>query len=74
MGCVNPDGSLTSSARQLLKALEQPRTAEEVGEMAGQPLFKVRSSLREMIESELVHETDGRYQTTDKGRAQADKS
>ncbi len=73
MGCVNPDGSLTSSARRLLRALEQEHTAEEVGELAGQPLFKVRSSLREMVETGLVEESDGQYKTTDLGRSQAAK-
>lgn len=73
MACVNPDGSLTSSGRQMLRLLEKPLTDEELGHASGQPLFKIRSSLREMMEAELVVASEGRYQTTDQGRVQASK-
>lgn len=69
MGCVNSDGSLTSSARELLKMLGEPHSAQEVGQASGQPLFKVRSSMREMVEAELIEESDGKYKTTVKGKS-----
>ncbi len=65
MGCVNPDGSITSSGKQMLQLLQQPHSAEDAAAQSGQPLFKVRSSLREMVEAGLVEETDGRYRATD---------
>ncbi|WP_275118030.1 hypothetical protein [Alkalihalobacterium chitinilyticum] len=49
MACVNPDGTLTSSAKALLIAIQdQALTPEDISKKIGQPLFKVRSSLRDM--------------------------
>ena len=67
MACVRPDGSITESAKQMLEALRTPRTAEEAASLSGQPLFKVRSSLREMESSGLVVKIDEQYKTTDAG-------
>ena len=67
MACVRPDGSITESAKQMLEALRIPRTAEEAASLSGQPLFKVRSSLREMESSGLVVKIDEQYKTTDAG-------
>ena len=69
MGCVNSDGSLTSSARELLKMLAEPHTAQEVAQASGKPLFMARSSLREMVEAELIEEINGKYKTTVKGKS-----
>ena len=74
MACVNPDGSLTSSARQMLQLLKEPHTPEEAATKAGQPLFKVRSSLREMIEAGLVVLDGDRYHLTEIGAAKANQS
>jgi predicted transcriptional regulator len=68
MACVNPDGSLSESAQKLLTVLAEPLTPEEISGKTGQPLFKVRSSIREMIDAELISETDGRYTTTPQGK------
>ena len=67
MACVRPDGSITESARQMLETLRVPRTAEEAASISGLPLFKVRSSLREMESSGLVIKVEERYKTTDLG-------
>jgi predicted transcriptional regulator len=67
MGCVNPDGSLTESARKMLKYLSEPHSPEDAAAALGQPLFKVRASLREMVESGLVFLTDDSYQSTGRG-------
>lgn len=64
MGCVNPDGSITSSGKQMLQLLQQPHTAEDAAAQSGQPLFKVRSSLREMVGAGLIEESDGKYRAT----------
>jgi uncharacterized membrane protein YebE (DUF533 family) len=57
MACVKPDGSLTETAKVLLRELENPLDAEEVAPRIGQPLFKVRSILRE-----------GKFQISTKGK------
>jgi len=72
MGCVNQDGSITGSARQMLNLLNEPYTPEEAAKKSGQPLFKVRSSLREMTEAGLIEAVDDKYRTTDLGREKAE--
>ena len=71
MGCVNPDGSLTDSARKMLTLLKEPHTPEDAATKAGQPLFRVRASLREMIEAGLVTRSGDVYHVTDRGREMA---
>ncbi len=68
MACVNPDGTITPTAKALLQSLESPLTPEEIAAKIGAPLFRVRSSLRELAGADLVSESEGRYRTTDKGR------
>ena len=68
MACVNPDGSISESARVLLKAADSPGTPEEIGKKIGQPLFKIRSSLRELHDAGFVAEKDGKYSATDAGK------
>ncbi len=68
MACVNPDGTLSPSAKQLLGILESPLAPEAIAQEVGQPLFKVRSSLREMADAGLIAEQNGSFQVTDAGR------
>lgn len=68
MACVKPDGSLTEMAKVLLRQLEKPLNAEEIAPRVNQPLFKVRSVMRELVVNGLAMETDGEFQITSKGR------
>lgn len=68
MACVNPDGSVTESAKALLCVLYNPLIPEEISQKLGQPLFRVRSSLREMSNAELIKDEGGRYIITEKGK------
>lgn len=67
MACVKPDGSLTETAKVLLRQLQNPLNAEEIASRINQPLFKVRSVLRELASNGLVLEGDGKFQITAKG-------
>ncbi len=68
MACVNPDGTLTPSALAVLKAVQQaPQTAEALATLVGLPLFRVRSSLRELREAGLLNESEGVYRLTPQG-------
>jgi len=67
MACVNPDGSLSPSAAALLRQAGGPLTPEEIAGRVGQPLFKVRSSIREMTDAGLLREEEGRYVITPAG-------
>lgn len=71
MACVNPDGTLAPSAQSILKALRDgPAGAETLARQAGLPLYRVRSSMRELVEAGLVTEADGVYALTDAGKSQ----
>jgi predicted transcriptional regulator len=69
MACVNPDGTLSESARALLRALANPTAAEEIAKQVRQPLFKVRSSLRELAAAGLIQETGQEFLITESGKA-----
>ena len=67
MACVNPDGTLTSSAKELLKILNIPLTPEEISQKLNRPMFRVRISLREMLEAELISLEEDKYIITEEG-------
>ncbi|MDP2209333.1 MAG: hypothetical protein Q8K98_11295 [Bacteroidota bacterium] len=67
MACVNPDGTLIPSAVTILNALKTAHTAEDLAQIVQQPLFKIRSGLRNMAEAKLVELKDDKYIITDLG-------
>jgi DNA-binding IclR family transcriptional regulator len=69
VACVNPDGTVTPSAMAILAALRSADTAELIAPLAGLPLFRVRSALRELVAAGLVTIDDGRHRLTDAGLA-----
>jgi DNA-binding IclR family transcriptional regulator len=67
MPCVSPDGNPTKSGIATLSAIKNGAlTPEAVSEKTGQPLFKVRSGLRELVKAELVEQIDQTYRLTQK--------
>jgi len=69
MACIDPDGTLTITAKFLLKSLgEAPRLPEEIAKALREPLFKVRGNLREMREAGLIDEEGGRFHLTEEGK------
>ncbi|MBA4312339.1 MAG: hypothetical protein C0417_06890 [Chlorobiaceae bacterium] len=68
MACVNPDGTLSPSAKGVLAILNQALTAEDVSAKLNQPLFKVRASLREMTDAGLIKSEGDKYIITEIGR------
>lgn len=73
MPCINPDGTLTFVARDVLVVLSEPHTEEKIRNLARQPLHRVRASLREMREAGLVNEVEGHYDLTVGGRARLEE-
>lgn len=71
MACIDPDGTVTITAKFVLKELNKgPLQPQDVARALGEPLFKVRGSLREMKEADLILEQeDGSFSITDVGRA-----
>jgi len=68
MPCIGPDGKPTESGIKMLRALKSgPKSAEEVAQSSGLPLFKVRSGLRQLTQAGFANQKDDRYKITDKG-------
>jgi len=69
MPCVSPDGKPTSSGVAVLKALKDGALSPtDVSKIASQPLFQVRSGLRELRIAGLVEEVDGNYKLSEQGK------
>jgi len=69
MPCVWPDGSLSTSGRLMLAAVQTDSTAEDVAEVTGMPLYRARSSLRQLLAAGYISEEDGRFSQTEDGAA-----
>jgi predicted transcriptional regulator len=68
MPCVSPDGKPTSSGMAILKSLKNALLpTEEIANKTGQPLFRVRSGLRELKNAGLVEETEEKYRLSKTG-------
>jgi len=67
--CVNPDGTLTDSARALLRLLGNPAAPEEIARRLDRPLFSVRASLRELVGADLVRAEGGEFVVTERGQS-----
>ncbi len=65
MACLNPDGTLTPSARTILAALQTASQPEEVARLSGLPLFRIRASLRELVAVGLGADQHGHYTLTE---------
>ena len=68
MPCVSADGKLTVSGERLLTALNQPMTAIEIAQKTKEPLYRVRSGLREMVAAGFVSEAEDQYSITETGK------
>ncbi|MFZ7137699.1 MAG: hypothetical protein ACOWW1_04715 [archaeon] len=68
MPCVYADGKPTKSGIATLSALKNgASTPKAVSEVTGQPMFKVRSGLRELVAAGFVKKVDDKYQLTPQG-------
>lgn len=69
MACIDPDGTLTITGKFLLKELDkEPLPPQEIAKAIGEPVFKVRGSLRELKEADLIVEKDGLFHITELGK------
>jgi predicted transcriptional regulator len=60
-------------AQAIVRALSTPRTVEGVCDHLRLPLYRVRSTMRELVEAGLVAEHDGVYGLTDSGRIRVEQ-
>ena len=69
MGCIEPDGTLTVTARVLLENLaETPLRLPDITVLLRVPGFMVRANLRELKEAGWIREEEGRFHITEEGR------
>jgi predicted transcriptional regulator len=68
VACINPDGSLTGAAKKIMAAMHDPISLRDVAEQTMLPLYRIRSSVREILQAGLVEEKDGAYTITAAGR------
>jgi hypothetical protein len=68
MGCISPEGTLSPQARAILAALTPATKLEEASARTGLPLYRVRSSIRELVDAGLVTAAGALYETTEAGR------
>jgi predicted transcriptional regulator len=69
VACINSDGTLVASARNILTSARTPATPEELSKATGLSLYRVRGGLRELVYAGLLVEVSGRYQLTEAGEA-----
>jgi len=68
MPCVSPDGRPTSSGMALLKSLKNETLSPgDIANKTGQPLFRVRSGLRELKNAGFVEEAEDKYRLSKTG-------
>jgi DNA-binding IclR family transcriptional regulator len=73
MACISPDGKPTESGAKMLRTLKTgAKSAEEVAQQAGLPLFRVRSGLRDIEQAGLASPKGEKYELTTKGNELAD--
>lgn len=69
MPCVSSDGKPTSTGMALLKSLKNGALSpEEITIKTSQPLFRVRSGLRELENSGFIEETEKKYRLSEAGK------
>jgi predicted transcriptional regulator len=69
MACIDPDGTLTITGKFVLKSLvEAPLPPEEIARRLGEPLFKVRGNLREIMAAGLIDVEGGQFFLTEEGK------
>ena len=74
MACINVNGEITQSARQILTAMLQPSSLSQVAERTGLPLYRIRSASRELSEAGFAVEVEKGWMTTDVGRSALDRT
>lgn len=68
MPCVSPDGKPTASGITTLKSIKEGAASpQEIAESTKQPLFRVRSGLRELINVGYVKIIEEKYMLTNEG-------
>jgi predicted transcriptional regulator len=66
--CVSPDGKPTKTGLATLNSIKTGASSpREIADATGQPLFRVRSGLRELVKAGFVELSEEKYLLTDEG-------
>ena len=66
--CVSPDGKPTKTGIATLNSIKNGASSpREIADATGQPLFRVRSGLRELVNAGFVELSEEKYRLTDGG-------
>ncbi|MHC1567888.1 MAG: hypothetical protein ACXQTJ_06370 [Candidatus Syntropharchaeales archaeon] len=68
MVCITPDGKLTESGRKILSVAKEFSTPDEISKTSDLPLFRVRSSLRELLELGFLEKVEDGFRITPEGK------
>ncbi|MHA1378645.1 MAG: hypothetical protein ACTSRG_09710 [Candidatus Helarchaeota archaeon] len=69
MPCIDESGKLSESGEALIKSiLSDELTVKEISSRINIPIFKVRSSIRELLEADLIEKIGESYKSTEKGK------
>ena len=67
MACLPSDDVLSSTGVSVLVVLRTPSNLEHVAEKTGLPLFRVRGTVRRLLEAGLTRKAEEMYEITAKG-------
>jgi hypothetical protein len=67
MVCLPSDDILGSTGVSVLLTLTTPTTLEDVAQITGLPLFRVRGTVRRLMEAGLTHQVEQMFEITPKG-------
>lgn len=67
MVCLPSDDILGSTGVSVLLTLTTPTTLEDVAQKTGLPLFRVRGTVRRLMEAGLTHQVKQMYEITPEG-------
>ena len=73
MACLPSDDILGSTGVSVLLTLHTSTTLEDVAQRTGLPLFRVRGTVRRLMEAGLTRQVDGMYQITAAGMEQLEE-
>lgn len=65
---VKPDGTLTQSAKDILRACDPPATAEDISRALVRHFSQVQPMVRDLVNLGLLEDRNGRLAVTDYGR------
>jgi len=68
MPCVSSDGKPTKTGLATLNSIKNGASSpKDIADATGQPLFRVRSGLRELVNAGFVQLSEEKYRLTDEG-------